>query len=85
MGKAGATEILELWEEREDVLDARRDGADPTCKAMGEYVTNELSERPGPARLGADEHAPMDTQVCDGGEKGGYGAQGGKAVAELDR
>ena len=74
MGKARATEILELWEEREDVLHARGDRANPTRKAMWEDVTNELSERPGPARLGADEHAPMDTQVCDGGEEGGYGA-----------
>ena len=85
MGKAGAAKVLELREEREDVLDARGNGADPICKPMGEEAVNELSIRPGPARLGADEHAPVNTQVCDGGEEGGYGTEGRKAVAELDR
>ena len=85
MGEAGTAEILELWEEREDVLDARRNGADPFRKAMGEDATNDLSERPRPARLGANEHAPVYTQVSNGGEEGGYGTEGRKAVAELDR
>ena len=85
MGKTGAAEVLELWEEREDVFYTRGNGADPFRKAMGEDATNDLSERPGPARLGADEHAPVYTQVGDGGEEGGYGTEGPKAVAELDR
>ena len=85
MGKAGAAKILELREERENVLDARGDGADPIRKAMGEEAVNDLSKRPGPARLGADEHAPVNAQVCDGGEESGYGTEGRKAVAELDR
>lgn len=84
MWKVGAAEILKLRKEREDVLDAWGDGADPVRKAMGEQATNELPERPRPARLGPDEHTPMDTQVCDGREEGGDGAEGGKAVTELD-
>ena len=85
MRKAGPAEMLELRKERKDVLDARGDGVDPVHKAMREQAANELPECPGPARLGPDEHTPMDTQVCDGGEKGGDGAEGGKAIAELDR
>ena len=85
MGKAGSAEILKLRKEREDVLDARGDGADPVGKAMREDATNELPERPRPAGLGPDEHAPVYAQVCDGREEGGDGAEGRKAVAELDR
>ena len=85
MREARAAEILELRKEREDVLDARGDGADPVCEAMREQATNEFPERPGPARLCPDEHAPVDAQVRDSGKKGGDGAEGGKAVAELDR
>jgi len=85
MRKAGATEVLKIRKEREDVFDAWGDGADPVRKARREYATNEFPERPGPARLCPDEHTPMDTQVCDGREEGGDGAEGGKAVAELDR
>jgi len=82
--KAGAAEILELRKEREDILNARGDRADPACEAMREQAANELQERFGPARLGSYEHAPMNTQVCDGREEGGDGAEGGKTVAELD-
>lgn len=85
MRKAGAAEVLKLRKEREDVFDAWGDGADPVRKAMRKQAANELPERPGPARIGPDEHAPMDTQVRDGREEGGDGAEGGKAVAELDR
>lgn len=77
--------MLELRKEWEDVLDARGDGVNPVHKAMREQATNEPPERPRPARLGPDEHTPMDTQVCDSGEEGGNGAEGGKAIAELDR
>ena len=85
MRKAGTTKVLKIRKEREDILDAWGDRADPVRKAMGEQATNDLPERPGPARLGPDEHAPMDTQVRDCGEEGGDGAEGRKAVAELDR
>jgi len=85
MRKAGTAEIFKIRKEREDVLDAWGDGADPVRKAMREQATNDLPERPGPARLGPDEHTPMNTQVCDGREEGGDGSEGGKAVAELDR
>lgn len=60
MRKAGAAEILKLRKEREDILDAWGDGADPVRKAMREQAMNKLPERPGPARLGPDEHTPMD-------------------------
>lgn len=84
MGEARAAEVLELREEREDVLDARGDGADPVREAVGEHAADDLAERPGPARLCPDEHAPVDAEVGDGGEEGGDGAEGVEAVAELD-
>jgi len=84
MRKAGAAEILQLRKEREDVLDARGDRADPARKAMREQEANEPPKSFGQARLGSYEHTPMDAQVCDGREKGGDGAEGGKTVAELD-
>ena len=83
--KARAAEIFKLREEREDVLNARADGADPVREAAGEEAADDLTERAGPAGLGTNEHAPVDAQVRDGGEKSSDGAEGREAVAELDR
>jgi len=85
MRKARAAEILKLWKERQDVLHAREDGADPVREAVGEEAASELAERPRPARLWADEDAPMYAQVRHGREEGGNSAEGGEAVAKFDR
>jgi len=82
--KARAAEILELRKERQDVLYARADGADPVCEAVGEDAAGELAERPRPAGLWADEHVPVYAQVRHGGEEGGDSAEGGEAVTEFD-
>lgn len=85
MRKARSAEILELGKKREDVLDARTNGADAIREAAREHPACDLAERAGPAGRGAHEHAAVYAQVGDGGEKGGDGAEGRERVAKLDR
>ena len=83
--EARPAEILELREERQDVLHARADGADAVREAIREQPPDELAKRLGPARFRADEDAPVDAQVRHGGEEGRDGAERREAVAKLDR
>lgn len=85
MRKARAAKIFEVGKEREDVFDARRDRTQTVRYPTGEDATNDLPERSRPSRLRPDVDVAVDAEVRHAGEKGCYRAEGGKAVAELDR